>query len=141
MTFLSITEEDRIFKSTIFIDHVENGTGHKIACTTRHPILNNAHNKTRAADTTEMPDAVTERMVAHIPLYKVLLHNDDKNTTDHVIKSLMKVFHFGQAKCERIMLEAHHNGIALCIIESLEQAEFHRDQLLSFSLVATIEPE
>ena len=39
------------------------------------------------------------------------------------------------------MLEAHKNGVALCAVEPFEQAEFHRDQLISFSLTATIEPE
>jgi ATP-dependent Clp protease adapter protein ClpS len=53
----------------------------------------------------------------------------------------MRVFKFERLECERIMLEAHRNGSALCAIEPLEQAEFHRDQLTSFSLIATIEKE
>ncbi len=93
-----------------------------------------AHSSTR-------PDAVLERTVATIPLYKVLLHNDDKNTMDHVIRALVNVFRFDLAKCEQIMLEAHRNGVALCTIEPIEQAELHRDQLQSYSLIATIEPE
>jgi ATP-dependent Clp protease adaptor protein ClpS len=82
-----------------------------------------------------------ERVPTHLPLYRVLLHNDDKNTMDHVVKALKRVFRFGQAECERIMLEAHRNGRALCAIEPLEQAELHRDLLLSYSLISTIEPE
>ena len=39
------------------------------------------------------------------------------------------------------MMEAHQNGIALCTVEPLEKAEHHRDQLESFSLLSTIEPE
>jgi ATP-dependent Clp protease adapter protein ClpS len=39
------------------------------------------------------------------------------------------------------MFEAHQKGLALCTVEPLEQAEFHRDQLKSFSLTATIEQE
>jgi ATP-dependent Clp protease adapter protein ClpS len=39
------------------------------------------------------------------------------------------------------MMEAHKNGMALCIVEPLEKAEHHRDQLNSFSLISTIEPE
>src|SRR5512143_20870 len=88
-----------------------------------------------------MPDSVLERTVARIPLYKVLLHNDDKNTMDYVIRVLVSVFRFGLPECERIMLEAHRNGIALCTFEPLEQAELHRDQIRSYSLIATIEPE
>jgi ATP-dependent Clp protease adaptor protein ClpS len=87
------------------------------------------------------PGTVLEHHTTHIPLYKVLLHNDDRNTMDHVVKTLMRVFRFEQTECERIMLEAHQNGVALCTVEPLEQAELHRDQLQSFSLISTIEAE
>jgi len=89
--------------------------------------------------TTMAPVADREKII--MPRYKVLLHNDDVNSMDHVVKSLRTVFKFELEECVRIMLEAHDHGIALCIVEPLEQAEFHRDQLKSFSLVATIEPE
>jgi ATP-dependent Clp protease adaptor protein ClpS len=85
--------------------------------------------------------AVTEHRITHIPRYKVLLHNDAVNTMDHVVKSLMRVFKFERSVCEGIMIEAHSNGVALCVVEPFEQAELHRDQLTSFSLIATIEPE
>jgi ATP-dependent Clp protease adaptor protein ClpS len=84
---------------------------------------------------------VVEREATVIPRYKVLLHNDDVNSMEHVVKALQRVFKFGIEECMRIMLEAHDEGVALCTVEPLEQAELHRDQLLSFSLVATIEPE
>jgi len=87
------------------------------------------------------PGTNAEQHTLHIPLYKVLLHNDDHNTMDHVIKSLMRVFKFESSVCERIMMEAHQNGVALCSVEPLEKAEHHRDQLVSFSLISTIEPE
>jgi len=76
-----------------------------------------------------------------IPRFRVLLHNDDVNTPEHVVKALMHVFKFTVQECERIMMEAHNQGVALCTIEPLEQAEHHRDQLHAFSLTATIEPE
>lgn len=76
-----------------------------------------------------------------MPRYKVILHNDEVNSMDHVVRALMRVFKFEQEECERIMWEAHRNGLALCAVEPLEQAELHRDQLQSFSLTATIEPE
>jgi len=96
---------------------------------------------TIAVHSSTRPDAVLERTAARIPLYKVLLHNDDRNTMDHVIRALKNVFRFELPECERIMLEAHQNGVALCTVETLEQAELHRDQLRSYSLIATIEPE
>jgi len=87
------------------------------------------------------PGKLTQLRTTHIPLYKVLLHNDDKNSMDHVVRVLKQVFKFAKEECERIMLEAHRNGVALCVVEPLEQAELHRDQLHAFSLIATIEPE
>jgi ATP-dependent Clp protease adaptor protein ClpS len=87
------------------------------------------------------PGTATERCECVIPLYKVLLHNDDHNIMDHVIKALMRVFNFEFTICRRIMMAAHHNGVALCTVEPLEKAEHHRNQLASFSLISTIEPE
>ena len=86
------------------------------------------------------PETVPERVLTAYPQYRVLLHNDDANTMDHVVRTLVRVFRFEQPECERIMLEAHRNGVALCTIEPFEQAELHRDQLRSSSLIATIEP-
>jgi ATP-dependent Clp protease adaptor protein ClpS len=83
---------------------------------------------------------VTERSSLLMPLYKVLLHNDDHNTVEHVVKSLIQVFKMDRQTSERIMLETHTTGTGLCAIEPLEQAELHKDQLQSFSLIATIEP-
>lgn len=99
----------------------------------------------RKAGMTGGPGTKTNTVVtagtALLPRFKVLLHNDDRNAMEHVVQALMRVFRFGKDHCERIMLEAHRNGLALCTVEPLEQAELHRDQLGSFSLTATIEPE
>ena len=82
-----------------------------------------------------------EREAVIMPRYKVLLHNDDVNSMEHVMKALQQVFKFELEECVRIMLEAHMKGLALCTVEPLEQAEHHRDQLQALSLVVTIEPE
>ena len=87
------------------------------------------------------PVTSAEKSARYIPLYKVLLHNDDHNSMEHVVKALKQVFKFELRVCERIMMEAHQNGMALCTVEPMEKAEHHRDQLNSFSLIATIEPE
>jgi ATP-dependent Clp protease adaptor protein ClpS len=87
------------------------------------------------------PGTSADQYALHMPMYKVLLHNDDHNSMEHVIKALRRVFQFELSVCEQIMMEAHQNGIALCTVEPLEKAEHHRDQLESFSLISTIEPE
>lgn len=73
--------------------------------------------------------------------YAVILHNDDVNSMDHVVRSLMKaVPGLGIGKSVRIMLEAHNSGRAVVIVCPLEPAELYRDRLESFKLTATIEP-
>ena len=77
----------------------------------------------------------------HIPLYRILLHNDSVNDMLHVMRALQEVFKLKDQDAARIMLEAHETGVALCSIEPLEKAELRQGQLQSFSLTATIEPE
>lgn len=84
---------------------------------------------------------VIEQRTSLIPRFKVLLHNDDVNSMDHVTESLMRVFSLGRSWAKSIMLEAHRNGVAVCAVEPLEQAELHRDRLKSYSLTATIEQD
>jgi ATP-dependent Clp protease adaptor protein ClpS len=76
------------------------------------------------------------------PPWKVLLHNDDVNTMDHVIHALRQsVPGMAAERAVRIMLEAHLRGVALVTVCPLETAEYYRDRLLSFSLTSTIEPD
>lgn len=73
--------------------------------------------------------------------YAVILHNDDVNSMDHVVRALMKsVPGVGVGKAIKIMLEAHNSGRAVVIVCPLEPAELYRDRLESFKLTATIEP-
>jgi ATP-dependent Clp protease adaptor protein ClpS len=73
--------------------------------------------------------------------YAVILHNDDVNSMDHVVRSLMKsVPGVGIGKAIKIMLDAHNHGRAVVIVCPLEPAELYRDRLQSFKLTATIEP-
>ena len=76
-----------------------------------------------------------------LPPYRVLLHNDDVNSMELVVLALREVFAFSAEQAVAVMLEAHHTGVALCAVEPLERAEFHRDQLQAFGLTATVEPE
>jgi len=76
-----------------------------------------------------------------LPKYRVLLHNDDHNVMEHVILSLVKVFRIEIVEAAELMLEANHIGVELCSVEQYEPAEFHRDQMQSLGLVASIEPE
>lgn len=76
------------------------------------------------------------------PRYRVLLHNDDFNSMEYVVQTLMKtVAGMTQPQAVNIMMEAHTNGIALVITCALEHAEFYSETLNNHGLTSTIEPD
>lgn len=82
----------------------------------------------------------TETLPKPEDLYQVILHNDDHNTMEHVVRCLMRVFGHPEPLAIKIMLEAHERGRAIAEVEAETPARRHRDQLQSFGLTATVEP-
>lgn len=88
----------------------------------------------------EKPSSSTSRK--HAPNYKVLLHNDDFNSMEYVVQTLMEIIGgMTQPQAVNIMMEAHTNGMALVITCALEHAEFYCETLLNHGLTSTIEPD
>lgn len=86
------------------------------------------------------PSTSTVRKPA--PRYRVLLHNDDFNTMEYVVQTLMAVVAgITQPQAVNIMMEAHTNGMALVIVCALEPAEFYCETLKNHGLTSTIEPD
>jgi ATP-dependent Clp protease adaptor protein ClpS len=82
----------------------------------------------------------TVRKIA--PRYRVLLHNDDYNSMEYVVQSLMEVVNsVTQPQAVDIMMAAHNDGCALVITCVQEHAEFYSEGLNSKGLSSTIEPE
>ncbi len=82
-----------------------------------------------------------ESLLALIPPYRVVLHNDDHNTMDHVVESLVQcVPSLTVEAAAAIMIEAHNEGQATVIECPKETAEHYREALQSRGLTATIEP-
>lgn len=82
----------------------------------------------------------TSRKLA--PRYRVLLHNDNHNSMEHVVKALLTtVPSLTQPQAVSIMMEAHTNGIALVITCAQEHAEFYCETLKDQGLTSTIEPD
>lgn len=76
------------------------------------------------------------------PRYRVLLHNDDFNSMEYVVQTLMKtVPSLTQPQAVSIMMEAHTNGMALVITCAQEHAEFYCETLKNHGLSSTIEPD
>ncbi|MEN9240212.1 MAG: ATP-dependent Clp protease adaptor ClpS, partial [Thermostichales cyanobacterium SZTDM-1c_bins_54] len=60
-----------------------------------------------------------------MPMYRVILHNDDFNTQEYVVQVLVQTIPAMQPpQAKEIMLEAHYNGQAVVIIAPKEHAEF-----------------
>ena len=82
----------------------------------------------------------TVRKIA--PRYKVLLHNDDFNSMEYVVETLMKtVGGMTQPQAKSIMMETHQTGVGLVITCALEHAEFYCETLRNHGLTSTIEAD
>ncbi len=91
-----------------------------------------------ALPSTEIDEAALTRL---LPPYRVILHNDDHNSMDHVVRSLLRcVQSLTVEDAVAIMMTAHENGQATVIECPKEAAEHYRDALESCGLTATIEP-
>jgi ATP-dependent Clp protease adaptor protein ClpS len=78
----------------------------------------------------------------HAPNYKVLLHNDDFNSMEHVVQTLIQTIPgMSQPQAISIMMEAHTNGMALVITCTMEHAEFYCETLRGHGLTCTMEPD
>ncbi len=85
-------------------------------------------------------DIDTEALKRLIPPYRVILHNDDRNSMDYVVRSLMKTIPgMDREKAHRIMMEAHNKGKATVVVCSREEAEMYCERLTSCQLTASIE--
>ena len=75
-----------------------------------------------------------------LPPYRLVLHNDDVNTMDHVAESLVLCVPEVSAEAAwSIMLEAHDRGRAVVLVCPLERAELYAVRLGGRGLVATVE--
>jgi ATP-dependent Clp protease adaptor protein ClpS len=81
-----------------------------------------------------------ETVLVSLPPYAVILHNDDHNSMDHVVQSLLAcVPELEAEEAIQVMLTAHEEGQARVIRCPLERAELYRDRLEAQGLTATIE--
>ena len=88
-------------------------------------------------ETIEKPS--TARKLA--PNYRVLLHNDDFNSMEHVVEVLTtSIPNMSAPHAINIMMEAHKYGMALVITCAQEHAEHYSEVLKSHGLTSTIEP-
>lgn len=75
-----------------------------------------------------------------LPLYRVLLHNDDVNNMLDVVGWLTELTPLSRAAAAEVTLEAHMRGVSAVVVVHHELAEFYRDRLRSRLLTVSIEP-
>jgi ATP-dependent Clp protease adaptor protein ClpS len=92
---------------------------------------------------TETPVKPTENTSPSKPLprWKVIVHNDDINTFDHVIKTFMEIVKLEPEDAVKHTMEVHNDGLSVVTVSHKEKAEFLQEQLTSKSLTVTIEPD
>lgn len=78
------------------------------------------------------PETETLERDQLVPLYRVVLLDDDDHTYDYVIEMLQKVFIFTLEQAYRHAEEVDRRGRTVLITCELEQAEFARDQIHSY---------
>ncbi|MDB5333600.1 MAG: Clp protease ClpS [Phycisphaerales bacterium] len=76
-----------------------------------------------------------------LPPWKVLLHNDDKNSVDFVIHTIMELTPLKEPEAVERTKEADKTGLALLLVTHKERAELYQEQFTSKGLVVTIEPD
>ncbi len=75
-----------------------------------------------------------------LPPFNVVLHNDEVNSMEHVIKTILVLTPLTLEVAIRKMLEAHARKRSLLLTTHKERAELYRDQFKSRKLTVTIEP-
>lgn len=74
---------------------------------------------------------ITEKR-ERVPLYRVVLLDDDDHTYDYVIEMLQKIFVFTVEEAFRHAEEVDTRGRTVLLTCELAQAEFGRDQVLGY---------
>ncbi|MCO6436315.1 MAG: ATP-dependent Clp protease adaptor ClpS [Phycisphaerae bacterium] len=106
----------------------------------QQPIDPNAVSESGTALAPAKRAAPPERKPKKLPPYKVLLHNDEVNSFDHVISAIMRLVGSTFEDATVKALEAHEKGVALITVTHQERAELFAEQFASLSLTVTIEP-
>lgn len=82
----------------------------------------------------------TDQKSKTLPPYRVLLHNDDVNTFEHVVITILKLTPLKPPEAIERTIEAHEKGVSLLLITHRERAELYVEQFASAKLTVTAEP-
>ncbi|MDR5859320.1 ATP-dependent Clp protease adapter ClpS [Halomonas eurihalina] len=75
----------------------------------------------------------SEPELAHPPMYKVVLHNDDFTPMEFVVEVLQTFFHMDSETAVQVMLAVHTQGKATCGIFTRDIAETKSHQVNQYA--------
>lgn len=87
-----------------------------------------------------LPGVQEEQRVQQLPPFRVLLHNDNVNTFEHVILAILKLTDLDEHQAVQRTVEAHQSGCSLLLVTHKERAELYVEQFATFALTVTCEP-
>jgi ATP-dependent Clp protease adaptor protein ClpS len=79
-----------------------------------------------------LPDIGTSQQDQTVPLYRVVLLDDNDHTYDYVIEMLQRLFIFTAEEAYRHAEEVDRAGRTVLIVCELREAEFGRDQIHAY---------
>lgn len=101
--------------------------------------LNPGESDGDTATAVKQKPAPTKPKPKQLPPYKLLLHNDDENSFEFVIRSILRLTHLTTEDAIERTIEAHESGVALLLTTHRERAELYQEQFLTFQITTTIE--
>lgn len=94
-----------------------------------------------AMSSNTLPDVSTAQQTGLLPPFRVLLHNDDVNSFEHVIQTILQLTPLKFEEAVERTLEAHESGLSLLLVTHRERAELYVEQFSSAQLTVTCEPD
>lgn len=89
--------------------------------------------------TLTLPETSVETRL--LPPYRVILHNDDVSSFEHVILTILKLTPLDEMEAVERTIEAHETGQSLLLVTHRERAELYCEQFATFQLTVTSEPD
>ncbi len=102
--------------------------------------MNVSESGTQPAPETQV-DPQQQPRTRQLPPFRVILHNDDVNTFDHVIAAILKLTPLEPEEAIDRTIEAHETGASILLATHQERAELYVEQFASLRLTVTCEPD
>jgi ATP-dependent Clp protease adaptor protein ClpS len=81
---------------------------------------------------TSVPEIKKEHQDQKVPLYNIVLLDDDQHTYEYVVEMLQKLFACGETDAWTHAVEVDTTGRTIVMTCELAQAEFGRDQIHAY---------